>query len=339
MFSDGFIFVNDCDLIEEAGNLNILINIVNQIKVRKFSFSYHSCLFLLHKYDKSLDLNIEKSKNIFKKIFAEEINDGNKKKDIDAFNVNKFSSKLYNTYREFENKYIKNFELFLKYIIDNTVKIEEKKKIKNYSEFLNLMNRITKKITFQINKKLAKKNENIRKYNSDLNDKLFNLYKSLKIESCSSNDISENFKTIEDIYSNYLYIYNNYKVQNQRVLSNANGLFKSLYKLFKDSYEFTEKQFEKYFYLFVQKFNNLFILIDIKIFGNQFKTQLIVDKIPTLINKTKIIYRNSLDNMKKSKDELYIQNYNIINDNKSLYQIEKSIQSNIEIFSKQIKFL
>jgi hypothetical protein len=262
-----------------------------------------------------------------------------KKKDIDDFNVNKFSSKLYNYYREFKTKYIKDFELFIKYIIDNTVKMEERKKIKNYLEFLNLMNKITKKITFQINRKLAKKNEDKIIYNSNINDILFNAYKSLNLESCSFDDNSDNFKIIKEIYSNYLYIKNNYKFQNQCVLSNARDLFKSLYKLFKDSYEFTEKQFEKYFYLFVQKFNNLFILIDIKIFGNQFKTQLIVDKIPTLINKTKIIYRNSLDNMKKSKDELYIQNYNIINDNKSLYQIEKSIQSNIEIFSKQINIL
>jgi hypothetical protein len=80
MFSDGFIFVNDCDLIEETGNLNILMNIINQIKVRKFSFSYHSCFFLLHKCDKSLDLDIENSKKTYKKIFIEEINDENKKK-------------------------------------------------------------------------------------------------------------------------------------------------------------------------------------------------------------------------------------------------------------------
>lgn len=45
MFSDGFIFVNDCDLIKETGNLNILVNIINQIKVRNFSFSYRSCFF------------------------------------------------------------------------------------------------------------------------------------------------------------------------------------------------------------------------------------------------------------------------------------------------------
>ena len=292
--------------------------------------------FLLHKCDKSLDLNIEKSKNAFKKIFFEEINDENKKKELDDFNVNKFSSKLYNNYREFKNKYIKDFELFLKYIIDNSVKMEERKKIKNYLEFLNLMNRITKKLTFHINKKLAKKNENKIKYDSNLNGRLFNVYKSLNIESCSFNDNSENFKNIEEIYSNYLYIYNNYKLQNQRVLSNAEDLYKSLYKIFKDSYEFTENQFKYYFYLFVERFNNLFILIDIKLFGNQLKTQLILDKIPVLINKTKEIYKETLESMEKSKSELYINNNNISNDNIDIYEIEKSIKDNMTTFSDQI---
>ena len=110
-FSDGFIFVNECDLIEECGNLKILTNIINEIKVRKFSFSYTSCFFLLHKLDKSLNLNIEKAKETYEKLFFK---DKNKREN---FNVNKFSSKLYRIYREFVNKYIKDFESFIKYII------------------------------------------------------------------------------------------------------------------------------------------------------------------------------------------------------------------------------
>ena len=46
-FSDGFIFVNDRDLIEEKGNLDIIENIMNEIKIYKPSFNYNSCIFCL----------------------------------------------------------------------------------------------------------------------------------------------------------------------------------------------------------------------------------------------------------------------------------------------------
>ena len=120
-FSDGFIFINECDLIQERGNLKILTSIINQIKTRKFSFSFRSCLFILHKLDKSLELNIGKSKEIFENIL---LNDKNNKEEL---NVNKFSSKLYHIYIDFFNKYITNFEEFIKYIIENLINPEEKK--------------------------------------------------------------------------------------------------------------------------------------------------------------------------------------------------------------------
>ena len=89
-FSDGFIFVNNCDLIEEKGNIDILKKIMNEIismnenMLKKFS--YKSCLFLLNKSDKSSsNLNIEKSKKLFEKIFF-----NNNKHNNDDLNVNKF---------------------------------------------------------------------------------------------------------------------------------------------------------------------------------------------------------------------------------------------------------
>ena len=179
-FSDGFIFINECDLIQERGNLKILTSIINQIKTRKFSFSFRSCLFILHKLDKSLELNIGKSKEIFENIL---LNDKNNKEEL---NVNKFSSKLYHIYIDFFNKYITNFEEFIKYIIENLINPEEKKKIKNYQQFLNIINNISKKLKFQINKKLIKNNGNtlenglnLKDNNLELKDKiLFDLFKS-----------------------------------------------------------------------------------------------------------------------------------------------------------------
>ena len=345
-FSDGFIFVNECDLIQESGNLNILKNILTQIQTRKFSFSFNSCLFLLHKLDKSLDLNIEKSKEIFKTIFVQDEN----------FNINKFSSKLFHIYLEFSNKYIKDFESFLSYILENLIKDESKKKIKNYGEFLNLINNISKKLKFQINKKFIKNNDIAKEYDLKLqNDILYKAFKSLQLDINDNNNIYEEefYKIVKEIYSNYLYINDNHKFQNQRVLSNANNFFESLNKLFKDSYEYTENQFKKYFNLFIESFNDLFVLIDLKIYGDQINNQLIYNKIDKknteLKEKTNKLYKNSLELIKNERKDFEEKNQKIINDFLLRYQnnsdenrlqnyeqIEKEIQNNIIALSKKV---
>ena len=345
-FSDGFIFVNECDLIQESGNLNILKSILSQIKTRKFSFSYNSCLFLLHKLDKSLDLNIEKSKEIFKTIFVQDEN----------FNVNKFSSKLFHIYLEFFNKYIKDFESFIVYILENLIKSESKKKIKNYGEFLNLINNISKKLKFQINKKFIENNNIAKEYDLKLqNDILFKVFKSLQLDINDNINIynEEFYKIVQEIYFNYLYINDNHKFQNQRVLSNANNLFESLYKLFKDSYEYTENQFKKYFNLFIESFNDLFVLIDLKIYGDQINNQLIynqIDKKNTeLKEETNNRYKISLKLIKNERKNFEEKNQKIVDDFLLRYQndsdenkqenyvrIEKKIQYNIKELSKKV---
>ena len=78
-------------------------------------------------------------------------------------------------------------------------------------------------------------------------------------------------KLVKEIYTQYLYLKDNHKIQNQRILSNANNLFQSLYILFKDSYDYAENEFKKYFNNFIDNFNNIFILIDVRIFGSQLK--------------------------------------------------------------------
>ena len=273
-FSDGFIFVNDCDLIEEKRNLDILEKIMNEIQNWKFSFSYKFCLFLLNKLDKSSkSLNIEKSKKLFEKFFI--INNEQNKGDL---NVNKFSSKLYSHYLQFYNKYIKSFELYITYIMDNLVESQEKEKLKNYKEFLNLILSKTKRLMNQINKKFAIINNDINEDLNSINDCLYKIFSKLNIEiniNLEENGIKNDvtLKLGKEIFLNYLYLYNNYKFQNQRVMSNANSLFESLLKLFENSYYYAKEQFSKYFNLFIERFNNLFVTIDLKLFGNLFKEQ------------------------------------------------------------------
>ena len=207
------------------------------------------------------------------------------------------------------------------YILENLIKDESKKKIKNYGEFLDLMNNISKKLKFQINKKFVKNNNIVKEYDLKLqNDILYKVFESLQLDINDNSNIynEEFYKIVKEIYSNYLYINDNHKFQNQRVLSNANNLFESLCKLFKDSYEYTENQFKKYFNLFIESFNDLFVLIDIKIYGDQINNQLIynqIDKKNTkLKEETNNHYKNSLELIKNERKDFEEKNQKIIND-------------------------
>ena len=357
-FSDGFIFVNDCDLIEEKGNLDILEKIMNEIQYRqlsrKLSFSYKSSLFLLNKLDKSsLSLDIDKSKKLFKKFFFK-----NNEKNKDDLNVDKFSSKLYYHYIQFYNKYIKKFDLYLKYIIDNLVESQEKEELKNYIEFLNLINSKTKKLTNVINKKLAKINKDIKEDLNSINDCLHKAFCELTIKyniKQEENDFKADLSLsiVKQIFLNYFYLYNNYKYHKQRVASNANNLFESLLKLFENSYSYTEEQFSKYFNLFIEDFNKIFITIDLKIFGNLFKGHFSFNeeekKYLECGKRAKQIYDETIEYIKNEREKIikktketldsFYRRYcddRDINNRDELEKLENSINYRIKNYFNQI---
>ena len=221
---------------------------------------------------------------------------------------------------------------------------------------MNLINNISKKLKFQINKKFIKDNNISKEYDLKLqNDILFKVFKSLQLDINDNVNIynEEFYKIVQEIYFNYLYINDNHKFQNQRVLSNANNLFESLYKLFKDSYEYTENQFKKYFNLFIESFNDLFVLIDLKIYGDQINNQLIynqIDKKNTeLKEETNNRYKISLKLIKNERKNFEEKNQKIVDDFLLRYQndsdenkqenyvrIEKKIQYNIKELSKKV---
>ena len=76
---------------------------------------------MLHKLDKSLEIKVSKSKELFEKYLT------NDKYEVEDLNVNKFSSKLYHMYLEFFIKYIKDFESLIQYVVENSIKPQEKK--------------------------------------------------------------------------------------------------------------------------------------------------------------------------------------------------------------------
>ena len=137
-----------------------------------------------------------------------------------------------------------------------------------------------KRLKFHINEKLAQ-DYNVKNItNNDFkkqNEILYKVYSSLQAINEKQND-TEVANIVKEIYSNYLFIFNNHKMNNQRLTSNADSLFDSLYKLFENSNAFTQTQFEQYFNSFIKDFNNLFNLIDLKIFGLQLDNQLTYNK-------------------------------------------------------------
>ena len=304
-FTDGFIFVNNCDLIEDKDNLNIINNIMYELKSYKPNFSYNSCLFLLNKSDKALDLDINESKKKFENILLE-----NKLRDnTNIINVNKFSCHLYNNYLRFMNNYNKDFEAFLQYIANNLIKPEEKLKIKNYEDFLVLLNNIIKILKKQINKESAIDIKETKINQNLINQSLINIFKALETSNNINQEKVDTNQTlspiVDKIYINYLYICNNYKLHNQREVSNASSFFDSLLDLFSKLYQHTNIQFKNYYELFTENINNLLSLIDLKVCGNLFEGQINFDKLEKnyidLNKKASNIYEEAFKEIKGPK--------------------------------------
>ena len=121
-FSDGFIFVNKGNSINEHEKVKMLFDIITKIQRRKFEFSFKSCLFVLNRCDET-KIDIEKCKIEYEKIFEinkrEEIwNDIITKSDIlkntDNINITKFSNKLYSYFKNYKNR-TNNFDKFIEF--------------------------------------------------------------------------------------------------------------------------------------------------------------------------------------------------------------------------------
>ena len=173
-----------------------------------------------------------------------------------------------------------DFKIFLSSIVENLIKPGEKKSIKNINDFLLKINHVSKNLKHHINKKYLKNND-LTENNPELNDKIYNdfikTYKSLNLGSNNDEDDLENMKNnklVKEIFSHYLYLKENHKFQNQRVISNANNLFESLFKLIKKSYDYSENEYIKYFNYFIDNFNNLFILVDLQLYSKDFARQI-----------------------------------------------------------------
>ena len=123
-FSNGFIFVNKGDSINEEGKAQILIDIIRKIQGRKYDFTFKSCLFVLNRCDET-EIDIKECEKKYGKMFEIEKKEkswnelmiiSKKIKDSNNVNVTKFSNKYYSDFKLFKNriddfdKYIEEYE-------------------------------------------------------------------------------------------------------------------------------------------------------------------------------------------------------------------------------------
>lgn len=133
-------------------------------------------------------------------------------------------------------------------------------------------------------------------------------------------------------------------------MSNATNLFNALYILFHDSYYYTEQEFTKYLNYFIENFNNLFLLIDLKIYGSQFNQQIIFndkekenndlkDQINNFYNETIKYINNKLSEFNKKNQKLKEEFMSIYKDTGKIEfdSLEKNIQNNINEFSQDVE--
>ena len=182
--SDSFLFINP-ELVNSDENQIIINNIIKKIQIRKISFSYNNCLFIMNKWDrhKNDGYSLDDAKNDLKSIFSNNDLD-NIFPDIDIIN---FSCSDYNAFlnvekqilifdnyfkgllKEFENDYEENSEdyeedenkneSFYKYIKKGMSKIREKLigipndinyENKNKKEIINKLNNILAQTEYKL---------------------------------------------------------------------------------------------------------------------------------------------------------------------------------------------
>ena len=155
--SDSFIFVNNCDLINNQGIIITIKKIVCAIEQRQMYQNYNSFLFVINKIDESNNNNIdlENVKRKIKHILFEEnksLVDIFKIKEKQDISISLFSCLFFKNYLVFYEK-IKDFENYIKSIIEE-IKIEKEEEEENYDLIDEIKNNINYVLELYYKKKI-----------------------------------------------------------------------------------------------------------------------------------------------------------------------------------------
>ena len=302
-FSDGFIFVNKGDSIMENEKAQILFDIISKIQQRKYEFTFKSCLFVLNKCDDfNIDLDVcrKEFEYLFQieereKTWNEMLSKNNKLKEINNFNITKFSNKLYSDFKNFQNK-VKDYD---KYLESYESKID-----KNKYNGINYLKYIKKQVYADVYSISLEKYKNYN-INSEYIEKYkehFKLY---------LND-NENESIILDIIKMYLFIKDSTKYSKFYIKSNAEDFLKCLKKQITISELFYKDSLKVILFEFIKKINISFEFLLLKILNDKIDTrfkkedfEIAKKEINEKLKKTQVEDKEII----KSKYELILNQY------------------------------
>ena len=331
--SDSFLFFNS-EVINTNENQEIIMNLVEKIKIRKISFSYKNCLFIMNKWDKHIKNNNNYSLNQAKKDLKE-IFENNRLddifEDIDIINCSA--------------EYYENF-------------IEEKKEILNFEEYIqNLKNLFDEEYDLDEHNEDEDKNEQFYSYIiEDINTKkkkiknLLTIKENLKTKECEKieNILKDDYKLednnkIENIINEYLSLVKS--IDNHELLINSNKIIleQKIIKLILSSIMNLKKNIENKGINFLKNINNTINFV-LKRLDNPKKFEMKYSKIEqskkrqeeikNIFNQFKGIIQFEFENY-LNKEEKNINNYiNKINELFEEKNKENNNSSNKEILGQ-----
>ena len=353
-FSNGFIFVNKGDSINEEGKAQILSEIIRKIQGRKYDFTFKSCLFVLNRCDET-EIDIKECEKKYGKMFEIEKKEkswnelmiiSKKIKDSNNVNVTKFSNKFYSDFKLFKNR-IDDFD---KYIEEYEKKIDKKYEGKKYLLYLR------KRVHDDVVDISIEKYKNFKQTTDDMTT-----YQK-RFETFLKED-DRNKSIIDDIIKMYLFLKSSTEDSKFYVKSNAKDFFDKFKAQILISQEFYKNNLKKilveYLLTLNKIFNNinlksLFDKIDLKFRKDDF-TQALNNLNKKLIEKKeefKKIIDSKLNLMEKEYDQLIkdfkdgnFRSYkeSIENTSKNIIQIKKDLENNVNIefenFQRDLKSL
>ena len=266
-FSDGFIFVNKGNSILEEEKAQMLMNIIGKIQKRKYEFTFKSCLFILNRCDET-NIDLNNCRNEFEKIFEIEkrektwneiLASNNKLKEMNNFNITKFSNKSYSDFKNFKNR-INDYDKYLESY--ESKKEAQKYKGKNYLKFL-------RKQVY--NDVCDLSSEKYKEFKCNKED--FEKYKEHFKPYLNDND---NESIILEIIKMYLFMKNSVKYSKYYIKSNAEDFFKSFENQIKITQMFYNNSLKSILFELIGKINISFEFI---------KIRLLNDKIATMFKK------------------------------------------------------
>ncbi len=259
--------------------------------MRKFEFSFKSCLFVLNRCDET-EIDIEVCKKEYEKIF--EINKREQKwddiiakaqilKDVDNINITKFSNELYSKFKDLKNR-VNDYSKFIKYYESNI-----DKKLNNKTYLLTLRKKIYS-IVCSISSEM---------YN---NYKILDNIDKYKIYFQEYMNEYENIEIIEEIIKMYLFIKDYIYKSKFYIESNAKDFFLKFKKELISSKVFYDESLKRLAIKYLINLYQNFEFMQIRILEESIDVKFTKEEFIQTKKKIELKYENEKEEIKKNID-------------------------------------